>query len=129
MDKKYYSSRHSRLNRNYRKSINNKSTKGTFLLRLNICLGIAIIVVGCFEIKSNVSNGITDFVKNSLSENINYTDINHSIENIKTFFYGDNSIKTFVFSGNEVVLDDNVINEINQNKDLYYINNSKATEP
>lgn len=129
MDKKYYSSRHSRLNRNYRKSINNKSTKGTFLLRLNICLGIAIIVVGCFEIKSNVSNGITDFVKNSLSENINYTDINHSIENIKMFFYGDNSIKTFVFSGNEVVLDDNVINEINQNKDLYYINNSKATEP
>lgn len=129
MDKKYYSSRHSRLNRNYRKSINNKSTNGTFLLRLNICLGIAIIVVGCFEIKSNVSNGITDFVKNSLSENINYTDINHSIENIKMFFYGDNSIKTFVFSGNEVVLDDNVINEINQNKDLYYINNSKATEP
>lgn len=129
MDKKYYSSRHSRLNRNYRKSINNKSTNGTFLLRLNICLGIAIIVVGCFEIKSNVSNGITDFVKNSLSENINYTDINHSIENIKTFFYGDNSIKTFVFSGNEVVLDDNIINEINQNKDLYYINNSKATEP
>lgn len=42
---------------------------------------------------------------------------------------GNNSIKTFVFSGNEVVLDDNVVNEINQNKDLYYINNSKATEP
>ena len=58
-----------------------------------------------------------------------YTDINHSIENVKTFIYGDNSIKTFVFSGNEVVLDDNIINEINQNKDLYYINNSKATEP
>ena len=129
MDKKYYSSRHSRLNRNYKKKTNNKSTNGTFLLRVNICLGIAIIVVGCFEIKSDISNSITDFVKNSLSENINYTDINHSIENIKTFFYGDNSIKTFVFNGNEVVLDDNVINEINQNKDLYYINNSKATEP
>ena len=116
MDKKYYSSRHSRLNRNYRKRISDKSTKGTFLLRINICLGIAIIVVGCFEIKSDVSNSITDFVKNSLSKNIDYTDINHSI-------------KTFVFSGNEVVLDDNIINEINQNKDLYYINNSKATEP
>ena len=70
-----------------------------------------------------------DFVKNSLSENINYVDISHNIENVKTFFYGNNSIKTFVFSGNEVVLDDNVVNEINQNKDLYYINNSKATEP
>lgn len=129
MDKKYYSSRHSRLNRNYRKRISDKSTKGTFLLRINICLGIAIIVVGCFEIKSDVSNSITDFVKNSLSKNIDYTNINHSIENVKTFIYGDNSIKTFVFSGNEVVLDDNIINEINQNKDLYYINNSKATEP
>ena len=129
MDKKYYSSRHSRLNRNYRKRISDKSTKGTFLLRINICLGIAIIVVGCFEIKSDVSNSITDFVKNSLSKNIDYTDINHSIENVKTFIYGDNSIKTFVFSGNEVELDDNIINEINQNKDLYYINNSKATEP
>ena len=129
MDKKYYSSRHSRLNRNYRKRISDKSTKGTFLLRINICLGIAIIVVGCFEIKSDVSNSITDFVKNSLSKNIDYTDINHSIENVKTFIYADNSIKTFVFSGNEVVLDDNIINEINQNKDLYYINNSKATEP
>ena len=72
---------------------------------------------------------VADFVKNSLSENINYVDISHNIENVKTFFYGNNSIKTFVFSGNEVVLDDNVVNEINQNKDLYYINNSKATEP
>ena len=120
MDKKYYSSRHSRLNRNYKKRSNNKPVNGTFLLRVNLCLGIAIIVIGCFEIKSDVSNRVADFVKNSLSENI---------ENVKTFFYGNNSIKTFVFSGNEVVLDDNVVNEINQNKDLYYINNSKATEP
>ena len=123
MDKKYYSSRHSRLNRNYKKRSNNKPVNGTFLLRVNLCLGIAIIV------KSDVSNRVTDFVKNSLSENINYVDISHNIENVKTFFYGNNSIKTFVFSGNEVVLDDNVVNEINQNKDLYYINNSKATEP
>ena len=114
MDKKYYSSRHSRLNRNYKKRSNNKPVNGTFLLRVNLCLGIAIIVIGCFEIKSDVSN---------------YVDISHNIENVKTFFYGNNSIKTFVFSGNEVVLDDNVVNEINQNKDLYYINNSKATEP
>ena len=48
---------------------------------------------------------------------------------MKTFIYGDNSIITFVFCGNEVVLYDNIINVINQNKDLYYINNSKATEP
>lgn len=129
MDKKYYSSRHSRLNRNYKKRSNNKPINGTFLLRVNLCLGIAIIVIGCFEIKSDVSNRVADFVKNSLSENINYVDISHNIENVKTFFYGNNSIKTFVFSGNEVVLDDNVVNEINQNKDLYYINNSKATEP
>ena len=119
MDKKYYSSRHSRLNRNYKKRSNNKPVNGTFLLRVNLCLGIAIIVIGCFEIKSDVSNRVADFVKNSLSENINYVDISHNIENVKTF----------VFSGNEVVLDDNVVNEINQNKDLYYINNSKATEP
>ena len=129
MDKKYYSSRHSRVNRNYRKRISDKSTKGTFLLRINICLGIAIIVVGRFEIKSDVSNSITDFVKNSLSKKIDKKQINKNMKNVKTFIYGDNSIKTFVFSGNEVVLDDNIINEINQNKDLYYINNSKATEP
>ena len=70
MDKKYYSPRHSRLNRNYKKRSNNKPVNGTFLLRVNLCLRIAIIVIGCFEIKSDVSNRVADFVKNSVNTDL-----------------------------------------------------------
>ena len=97
--------------------------------------GLPIITTNSGGIPEYATDGSAIILQNNekivqnLSKNIDYTDINHSIENVKTFIYGDNSIKTFVFSGNEVVLDDNIINEINQNKDLYYINNSKATEP
>ena len=55
MDKKYYSSRHSRLNRNYKKRSNNKPVNGTFLLRVNLCLGIAIIVIGCFDFIKSIT--------------------------------------------------------------------------
>lgn len=129
MDKKYYSTRHSRLNKNYSLKRKNKVKRSCFLLRVNICLGIAILVVGAYEINSDESKKITDFVKDNITENINFEDIEKKTENLKSFVSGNSSVKAFAFSGNEVVLDDEIVEEINNNKDLYYINNSKATEP
>ena len=54
MDKKYYSSRHSRLNRNYKKRSNNKPVNGTFLLRVNLCYYIAV-KISIININSDIT--------------------------------------------------------------------------
>lgn len=129
MDKKYYSSKHSRLNKGYKNKAKNKKAKGSFLLRINLCLGMAILVIGAYEIHSKESLQVTNFVRNSLNSKVNLSDITNKLDNIKLFVYGKNDIKKIVFNGDDVILDNNLIDEINNNRDLYYINNSKATEP
>ena len=137
MDKKYYSANHIRNNKkgsystrgnayrnakrdNYGKNDEAEKSTNTFLLRLNICLGLAIAVVGVYRLNTEFSNNLIDTLNNTLSQST-------SIDSIKTTYMGiyelisDNRDIGVLANGKEdVTLDDESIAYIENNVDSYY---------
>lgn len=123
MDKKYYSAKHRRLSRGYTKSKKEKkSDSSTFILRLNICLGIAVITIGIYQLK----NDIGEKIKDHLTVNTSADTIKNGATGIKEFVIDAKSVS--FFGNDDFILDDESIEYINNLEENSYYNKQKKLE-
>lgn len=123
MDKKYYSARHRRIKRGYSNKKSDKNNdKSTFILRLNICLGIAIILIGIFQLNPSIGSKI----KSYLTINTSADTVKSSAEGIKEFVIDAKSVG--FFNSDDFILDDKSIEYINNLEKNSYYNKQKKVE-
>ncbi len=111
---KYYSKRHKRSVKSHNKK-ENKKDRSSFILRLNICLGLAIIGVGAYKMKDGFAESIETYLKtNTSAETIKDTAIN-----IKDFVI---EAKGINFTDRDEFVPDESTKEYieNYNKNSYY---------
>lgn len=121
MSKKYYSNRHKRYNKK------SQNTKTTFMLRLNLSLGIAILAIGVYKLNNDFSRNFADKYKNLAAENISFSQLSDTINAISNF--GKN-VSTFAYSNDDsITLDESIIEYINNIEDTYTANNTPAISP
>jgi hypothetical protein len=85
----------------------NTPNKGTFMLRLNICLGITVALVGIVKMNNSIALKTRDYIMQSLEKNITETEIESEKAKIKA---------ALGISRQYVVLDDDVIEYIENEK-------------
>jgi hypothetical protein len=85
----------------------NVPNKGTFMLRLNICLGITVALVGIVKMNNSIALKTRDYIMQSLEKNITETEIESEKAKIKA---------ALGISRQYVVLDDDVIEYIENEK-------------
>ncbi len=121
MSKKYYSKKH----RSYNKK--SKNTGSSFMLRLNISLGIAIIVIGIYKLNNDLSQSLTDKFKSLASDSISFSQIDSLLSSVSDL---GRNVSTFAYSDdNSITLDESVIEYINNTEDTYAQNNAAAISP
>ncbi len=129
MDKRYYSARHRRNSK--RKHINyaaeQTAAKSTFILRLNICLGIAVIAVGIYKLNSDISFHMTDGITRVLSRSTSIDSIKSSAVSVFNFISEGRNIGFLANLGEDVALSDESLDYIAENENAYY-NRQKALE-
>jgi hypothetical protein len=77
-----------------------KKQRGTFWLRVNICLGITIVLVGISKMNNDMSDKTREYIKSCLDDSITQADIENEKIKIKTML-GIN--KEFVIPDEEVL--------------------------
>jgi hypothetical protein len=85
----------------------NVPNKGTFMLRLNICLGITVALVGIVKMNNSIALKTRDYIMQSLEKNITETEIESEKAKIKA---------ALGISRQYVILDDDVIEYIENEK-------------
>lgn len=123
MDKKYYSARHRRIKRGYyKRKVEKNNDNSTFILRLNICLGIAIILIGIFQLNPSIG----DKIKSHLTVNTSADTVKNSSESIKEFVIDAKSVG--FFNDDDFILDDESTEYINNLEKNSYYNKQKKVE-
>ncbi len=123
MDKKYYSARHRRIKRGYyKRKVEKNNDNSTFILRLNICLGIAIILIGIFQLNPSIG----DKIKSHLTVNTSADTVKNSGESIKEFVIDAKSVG--FFNDDDFILDDESTEYINNLEKNSYYNKQKKVE-
>ncbi len=124
MDKRYYSARHRRINKGYTKKQENHNEKGsTFVLRLNICLGLAIIAAGAYQLK----DGFGEKLETYLSENTSIETMKDAVSYIKNFVSETKSV-VFLSGGDDFTPDESTEEYINNLEENSYYNIQKKLE-
>lgn len=131
MDKRYYSEKHRRNNRRRAYTANYdrapRREKGTFLLRLNICLGVAIIAVGIYRLNNDFSAEMTDRVTAVLSESTSAQSVKNTAVSVFKFISEGKHTGFIANLGNDVTLSQDSLDYIAQNENFYY-NRQKSLE-
>lgn len=123
MDKRYYSAKHRRLKNTARKRQANKKQEGSaFLLRLNICIGLAIVAVGTYKLREDFGEKI----KTYLSLNTSVDTMKETATEIKDFVAAAGS--GGFFDNGEITLDDNTKEYINNWEENSYYNVQKKLQ-
>ncbi len=122
MDKRYYSARHKRKSKGYSK--NKEESKGSnFILRLNICIGLAIVAVGVYQLKDDF--GIN--IRNYLEINTSVDTMKNAAADIKNFVV-DVGNTGFLAVGEDFVPDDETEEYIKNLDENSYYNIQKRLE-
>ncbi len=131
MDKRYCSEKHRRNNkrRAYTTNIDrqNVKEKSTFLLRLNICLGTAIIAVGIYRLNNDFSAAMVDRVTAVLSESTSAESIKKTAVSVFNIISEGRHRGIIANLGNEVALSQESLDYIADHEKAYY-NRQKALE-
>ena len=118
MDKKYYSPKHKRYSKK------NKKDRSAFLMRLNISLGISIVVLGLYNINSEK---IANIYRDLVNYNISFSQVKSVFNEVVNRGGG---IKGFAQGGDgSVILDDGIVEYIESYEDSYALNNNTAISP
>lgn len=133
MDKRYYSESHKRNNRkrhysNYYRTEQSKS-KGTFILRLNICLGAAIIAVGIYKLNSAAADQLTDGITRVLSQSTSVESVKSSAISVFNFISEGRNLGILVNLGEDVALDEESLDYIAENENAYYTRQKALESP
>lgn len=124
MDKRYYSARHKRISRSYtQKKEKSKAEGSTFILRLNICLGLAIVAVGAYQFKDGFGERMSAY----LTSNTSVDTMKETASNIKGFVISAKSVG-FLSYGDEFILDSEASEYINHLEENSYYNIQKKLE-
>lgn len=124
MDKRYHSAKHRRISKGYSKK--NEQTKkegANFILRLNICLGLAIVAVGAYQLRE----GFGDKVKEHLTVNTSVETIKETAYNIKELAAETKSVG-FLTGADEFIPSDEVKEYLNNFDENSYYNLQKKLE-
>ncbi len=130
MDKRYYSEKHKRniKKRHYSDQIYKRNDeKNTFILRLNICLGIAIIAVGTYKLNGDIADKMTDGITSVLSQSTSVQSIKSSAVAVFNFVCEGKNIGLLANIGEDVALDKETLESIAENENAYY-KHQKALE-
>lgn len=122
MDKKYYSAKHKRISSG--KRVGKKEVKeGTsFVFRLNLCIGLAIVAVGAFQF----NQGIRDMAEKFLTVNTSVETVKETAESLKEFVI---DVRSVGFLSNEdFILDDTAREYIENAEENSYYNIQKRLE-
>lgn len=124
MDKRYYSAKHKRIKRGYvnKKQEKEKSECSTFILRLNICLGLAIVIVGAYQLRHSFGERLSSY----LSVNTSVDTMKATATEIKDFVIDAGS--SGIFGGEEFILDEDMAEYINNWEENSYFNVQKKLE-
>lgn len=123
MDKRHYSAKHKRIKRGYAKKQEKKKNEGsTFILRLNICLGIAIVAVGVCQLRQSFGEKLSSY----LSVNTSVDTMKETASGIKDFII--DAQNSSIFGGEEFILDEEGIEYINNWEENSYYNVQKKLE-
>ena len=125
MDKKYYSAKHRRMSRSgYVKKADTVVEKGsTFVLRLNICLGLAIFAMGAYQLR----DGFAESIKGYLTTNTSVDTMKETASNLKDFVIETKSVG-FLSGSEEFIPDENSIQYLNNMEENSYYNIQKKLE-
>lgn len=124
MDKRYYSAKHRRIRRGYSKqNEDDKSKKSFFILKLNICLGLAIFSVGAYELK----DGFKEKLSSYLTLNTSVETMKETASDIKNFIIEGKS--GFVFgTGGDFEPDEETVEYVKELEENSYYNIQKKAE-
>lgn len=123
MDKRYYSAKHKRISRGYtQKQDKNKTEGSTFILRLNICIGLAIVAIGAYQLREGFGERLSSY----LTTNTSIDTMKEAASDIKNFVIDASSVG--FLSGDEFILDDEAIEYINNLEENSYYNIQKKLE-
>lgn len=124
MDKRYYSARHRKMRRNYTVNNENEEKSGnTFILRLNICLGIAIITVGIYQLNSDIGQELKEY----LTKNTSIETIKEAASGIKNIANESKNVGFFDLN-EDFTLNKESIEYINNMEENSYYNIQKKLE-
>lgn len=121
MDKRYYSQKH----KMYTKSKDRKAKGSSFLLRLNISLGIAISVIGIYKLNNDLSQNMVATFNKLTENNISFSQLKEGASSIKSIGNGFNALG----NDGEISLDEETLKYIENSEDKYVINNTPALTP
>ncbi len=133
MDKRYYSEKHRRNNKKRPYSTKNDrrdiKEKNTFLLRLNICLGTAIIAVGIYRLNNDISARMMDKVTALLSESTSAESIKKTAVSVFNMVSEGKRTGIMANLGNDVALSQESLDYIAKNENAYYIRQKSLESP
>ena len=122
MDKKYYSAKHKRTSRARRHNPKSKNEGTSFILRLNICIGLAIAILGAVHFNENIRT----MAKRFLTVNTSVETVKETAGSIKEFVIDAKSVS---FLNNEdFVPDDNAREIIEKAEENSYYNIQKKLQ-
>ncbi len=123
MDKRYYSAKHKRIKSNYAKRQEKSKGEGSsFILRLNICLGLAIVIIGVCQLRQSFGEKLSEY----LSVNTSVDTMKETASGIKAFIV--DAGNSGVFGNEEFILDEEAVEYINNWEENSYYNVQKKLE-